>query len=240
MSWFTWYRASAEWATTWSGDEYHVVPPQGVKQAALEWDESEEWGPQDEKLITPMVSIERPTVLTFETSCVYGVPDYQDHYKVDVLNTSTGSWTTLWDAVDQPQFLNNYDEPVSIDLTSFQGTNIRLRFRGHNNGSDVLTFSWFIDNVKIVATDTTGVSVEEQLHSDAKVYPNPVKDRLYIESNSTIHHLSVVAANGVIVENRKHEGTAVELDLAGYSKGIYLLRLVTEEGVITKKIVLDE
>ena len=240
MSWFTWYRASAEWATTWFGDEYHVVPPEGVKQAALEWDESEEWGPQDEKLITPMVSIERPTVLTFETSCVYGVAEYQDHYKVDVLNTSTGSWTTLWDAVDQPQFLNNYDEPVSIDLTPFQGTNIKLRFRGHNNGTDVLTFSWFIDNVKIVATDTTGVSVEEQHLNDVKIYPNPVKDRLYIESNSTIHYLSLIAANGVMLENKKQEGTVMELDLAGYAKGVYVLRLVTDDGVITKKVVLSE
>ena len=241
MSWFTWYRASAEWATTWFGDEYHVVPPQGVKQAALEWDESEEWGPQDEKLITPMVSIERPTVLTFETSCVYGVPDYHDHFKVDVLNTSTGSWTTLWDAVDQPQFLNNYDEPVSIDLTPFQGTNIKLRFRGHNNGSDVLTFSWFIDNVKIVATDTVPDDAVGAVFSDElRLWPNPVQDRLHIESNSTIHHLSLTAANGAMLENKKYDGTAVELDLNGYAKGIYMLRLVTDEGVITKKVVLGE
>lgn len=240
MSWFTWYRASAEWVTTWFGDEYHVVPPEGVKQAALEWDESEEWGPQDEKLITPMVSIERPTVLTFETSCVYGISEYQDHFKVDVLDTSTGSWNTLWDAVDQPQFLNNYDEPVSIDLTPFQGTNIKLRFRGHNNGTDVLTFSWFIDNVKIVATDTTGVSVEERILDEVKVYPNPVRDRLHVESNAPIHQMSLIASNGMIVENKNHEGNVIELDLKGYSKGIYMLRLVTDEGVITKKVVLDE
>ena len=241
MSWFSWYRASAEWATSWFGDEYYVVPPEGVKQAALEWDESEEWGPQDEKLITPMVSIERPTVLTFETSCVYGVPDYHDHYKVDVLNTSTGSWTTLWDAVDQPQFLNNYDEPVSIDLTPFQGSNIKLRFRGHNNGTDVLTYSWFIDNVKIVATDTIpDDAVGAMVAEDLRLWPNPAKDRLHIESKAAIHHLSLIAANGVMVENKKFDGTAVELDLAGYSKGIYLLRLVTDEGVITKKVVLDE
>ena len=240
MSWFTWYRASAEWVTTWFGDEYHVVPPEGVKQAALEWDESEEWGPQDEKLITPMVSIERPTVLTFETSCVYGISEYQDHFKVDVLDTSTGSWNTLWDAVDQPQFLNNYDEPVSIDLTPFQGTNIKLRFRGHNNGTDVLTFSWFIDNVKIVATDTTGVSVEERILDEVKVYPNPVRDRLHVESNAPIHQMSLIASNGMIVENKDHEGNVIELDLKGYSKGIYMLRLVTDEGVITKKVVLDE
>ncbi len=240
MSWFTWYRASAELATSWFGDEYYVVPPQGVKQAALEWDESEEWGPQDEKLITPLVAIERPAVLTFETSCQYGVSQYQDHYKVDVLNTSTGSWTTLWDAVDQPQHLNNYDEPVSIDLTQFQGTNIRLRFRGHNNGNDVLTYSWFIDNVKIVATDTIDLSVNELNFNEIKIYPNPTKDVVCIESNNVIQSMALYGAKGEMIDRRSVDSMNFEIHLEGYSKGVYFVRLVTDEGVITKKVVLSE
>ena len=242
LSWFTWYRASAEWATSWSGDQYYVVPPQGVKQAALEWDESEEWGPQDESLVTPMVSIERPTVLTFETSCVYGVAEYHDHFKVDVLNTSTGSWTTLWDAVNQPQFLNNYDEPVSIDLTPFQGINIRLRWRGHNNGTEVLTYSWFIDNVKVVATDTTGVNVGEVVldGNSISLYPNPAKDQVHIDSKTMIRQMSLFSVNGVMVGNRSVDAFTVDCSLEGYSKGVYVLRLITDEGVITKKGVIGE
>ena len=239
MSWFSWYRARAEWATSWFGDEYYVVPPQGERQAALEWDESEEWGPQDESLVTPLVAIERPTVLTFETSCQYGVPDYHDHFKVDVLNTNTGSWTTLWDAVEQPMFLNNYEEPVSIDLSSFQGTNIRLRFRGHNNGSDVLTFSWFIDNVKVVASDTTGVSVNEILPDDqgVRIYPNPVREHLHVTSMALIREATLVAPDGKLLAWRKVDGFEMDWPVEGYAKGVYVLRLVTDSGVITKKLI---
>ena len=242
MSWFTWYRARAEWATNWFGDEYYVVPPQGERQAALEWDESEEWGPQDESLVTPLIAISRPAVLTFETSCQYGVAQYQDHYKVDVLNTNTGSWTTLWDAVDLPEYLNNYQEPVSIDLSPFQGTNIRLRWRGHNNGSDVLTYSWFIDDVRVIATDTTEVNVGEMMLGDNSVslYPNPVRDQLHIVSKTMIRQMVLVAANGAIVENKKVDDYTFDCPLEGYSKGVYVLRLVTDSGVIAKKVVLSE
>lgn len=239
MSWFSWYRASAEWATTYFGDEYHVVPPQGTKMAALEWDESEEWGPQDEALVTPLIAIDRPSVLTFETSCVYGIPDYQDHYKVDVLNTNTGTWSTLWDAVYLPEMLNNFDEPVSIDLSQYQGGNIRLRWRGHNNGTDILTFSWFIDNVKVVATDTTTVSVGEMNLDEIKVYPNPAKDMVHIESSSTIQSMALYGIKGEMIENRSVDSKEMELHLEGYSEGIYFLRLVTDEGVITKKLVVQ-
>ena len=240
MSWFVWFRIGATYADDWFGNEYYVVPPQGVKQAALEWDSSEEWGPQDEKLITPLISIDRPAVLTFETFCQYGIATYHDHYQVDVLNTNTGSWTTLWDAVDLPEQVNQYQEKVSIDLSAYQGQNIKLRWRGYNADMEVLTYSWFIDNVKVVATDTTGVNVDEWCLNESKVYPNPTKDMARIESNSTIQNLMLYGIKGELLEDRAVGSKEVELHLEGYSKGIYLVRIVTENGVETKKITLIE
>ena len=238
MSWFVWFRIGATYADDWFGNEYYVVPPQGVKQAALEWDSSEEWGPQDESLITPLISIERPSVLTFETFCQYGIAQYQDHYQVDVLNTNTGSWTTLWDAVEQPEMVNQYQEKVSLDLSAYQGQNIRLRWRGYNADMDVLTYSWFIDNVKVVATDTTNVSVGEVTLDEIKMYPNPANDRVRIESNNTIQSMTLYGIKGETMENRQVNTREIELRLEGYSKGVYFIRLVTGEGVVTKKLVV--
>lgn len=224
MSWFSWYRASAEWATTYFGDEYHVIPPEGTKMAALEWDESEEWGPQDEALVTPLIAINRPTVLTFETSCVYGIPDYQDHYKVDVLDTNTGTWITLWDAVDQPQMLNNFDEPVSIDLSQYQGGNIRLRWRGHNNGTDVLTYSWFIDKVKVVATDTL-TSVKEN-YLETKMYPNPVENILTINAEEDIQQICIYNVLSVKLMEMVINNKEAQLDLSNLESGMYLIEIL--------------
>ena len=242
MSWFVWFRCGATYADDYFGNEYYVVPPQGVKQAALEWDSSEEWGPQDEKLVTPLINIERPSVLTFETFCQYGIPTYHDHYQVDVLNTNTGSWNTLWDAVNLPEYVNQYQETVSLDLSAYQGQNIRIRWRGYNADMDVLTYSWYIDNVKVIATDTTGTVAANEilLEKAVKVYPNPAKDLIHIDAPSTIRHIEVMCVNGVAIENKKLNVNSLDLDLTGYSKGLYVLRLITDEGVVVKKVTLCE
>ena len=224
MSWFSWYRFRAEYATNYFGDEYYVVPPQGERMAGVEWDESEEWGPQDEALVTPLITINRPAALTFETFCQYGIPDYQDHYKVDVLNTSTGSWTTLWDAVNQPQWVNQFDEPVQLDLSSYQGQNIRLRFRAHNNGSDVLTYSWFIDNVRVIATDTVSSVNENSL--ETKMYPNPVNDILTINSEEGILHINIYNVLSVKVLDVEVNNNEAVLDLRRLDTGMYLIEIV--------------
>ena len=239
LSWFSWYRFRAEYATNYFGDEYYVVPPQGERMAGVEWDESEEWGPQDEMLITPLLTLDRPAALTFETFCQYGIPDYQDHYKVDVLNTNTGAWTTLWDAVEQPEGVNQFQEPVHIDLSAYQGQNIRLRWRAHNNGSDILTYSWFIDNVKVVATDTTNVGIVELDPSSVQVFPNPTHGLVRIESDQTLRSMTLYGIQGEMVENRPVGSKELELHLEGYSKGLYFLRLVTDEGVVTKRILVE-
>ena len=153
-----------------------------------------------------------------------------------MLDASTGTWSTLWDAVNQPEQVNQYHEPVHIDLSAYQGQNIRLRWRGYNAQMDVLTYSWFIDNVKVVPTDTTNVSVGEILLDDNTVslYPNPAKDQLHVVSGKTIRHLEVVGVNGVMIENKKVNANSLDLDLTGCSKGVYVLRLVTQDGVINK------
>lgn len=224
MSWFSWYRFSAEWATNYFGDEYHVIPPQGTKMAGVEWDESEEWGPQDESLITPLIAIERPSVLTFETFCQYGISQYQDHYKVDVLNTNTGSWNTLWDAVNLPEWVNNFEEPVSIDLSEYQGQNIRLRFRAHNNGSDVLTYSWFIDKVRVIATDTIDC-VNETEALQTSIYPNPVANLLTISAEEDIQSINIYNVLSVKVMEMAINNKDAVIDLSSLESGMYLIEI---------------
>lgn len=237
MSWFSWYRFRSEYATNYWGEEYYVVPPQGEHMAGVEWDESEEWGPQDEKLITPLLAINRPTVLTFETFCQYGIADYQDHYKVDVLNTNTGSWTTLWDAVDQPEWVNQFQEPVQLDLSAYQGQNIRLRFRAHNNGSDILTFSWFIDNVKVVATDTITPQGIGEIDLKACVYPNPVDDLMTIHSDEDMQLVSVYNILGVKVKEVAVNQKETVIDLKQLPAGAYMVEIVAGEKKSMKTII---
>ena len=227
MSMYTWFRGAALYTTDWWGNHYHVVPPEGVRMAALESDINEEWGPQDECLITPMIALEKPSVLTFETFCQYGLFQYRDHYQVDVLD-ATGSWATLWDAVEQPNdWLNQFEEPVSIDLSAYQGQNIKLRFRGYNEAGEVLTYSWFVDDVKVMATDTIPDAVNE-MALQTSIYPNPVDQIMTLQSANEIRHICIYNILGVEVKEIAINDKKAFIDLSGLTSGMYMIEILSD------------
>lgn len=227
MSMYTWFRGAALYTTDWWGNHYHVVPPQGVRMAALESDINEEWGPQDECLITPMITLERPAVLTFETFCQYGLSQYRDHYQVDVLD-ATGSWTTLWDAVEQPNaWLNQFEEPVSIDLSAYQGQDIKLRFRGYNEAGEVLTYSWFVDDVKVLATDTIPDAVNE-MALQTRIYPNPVNDLMTIQSTTAMQQVCIYNILGIKVKEVIVRDKEAIIDLTKLPSGLYMVEILCD------------
>lgn len=227
MSMYTWFRGAALYTTDWWGNHYHVVPPEGVRMAALESDINEEWGPQDECLITPVMTLEHPSVLTFETFCQYGLSQYRDHYQVDVLD-ATGSWTTLWDAVEQPNaWLNQFEEPVSIDLSAYQGQDIKLRFRGYNEAGEVLTYSWFVDDVKVLATDTIPDAVNE-MALQTRIYPNPVNDLMTIQSTTAMQQVCIYNMLGIKVKEMAVQDKETVVDLSKLNPGLYMVEILCD------------
>ena len=224
MSSFTWFRGAALYTYDWWGNQYHVVPPQGARMAALESDYYEEWGPQDESLITPTIAIDRPSTLTFETFCQYGHPEYRDHYRVDVLDAN-GVWSTLWDGAEQPNvWLNQFEETISIDLSAFQGQNIKLRFRGYNEAGEVLTYSWFIDDVKVFTNDTIPNAIHESV-PQANVYPNPVDQMATLQSTDEIQHVCIYNILGIKIKETAIHAKKAVINLSGLPSGGYVIEL---------------
>ena len=239
-TWWDWSFQGTVYYTDYYEEEFVVSPHRGNKQAVLEWDSSDEPMAQDQTLITPVLTITRPTVLQFWTWVQYGTDGF-DHFEVRVYDTWDGTWDDKWDAADMPYGqINAYDEPISITLDEYIGKNIKIGFRGYNYFGEWLGFDWFLDDVKVVPTDTTDVNVNELATLKLNVYPNPAKDAVHIEAAQPIQKVQLMNVNGVILEDRKTGSTRVELNLEGYSKGIYVVRIVTDEGVATRKINLIE
>ncbi|MCR5013582.1 MAG: T9SS type A sorting domain-containing protein, partial [Bacteroidales bacterium] len=242
-TWWDWSVLGAMHYTDYYGSEYEVAPHGGQRHAVLEWDSSDEASAQDQTLVTPVLSITRPTVLEFWTWVQYGLDGF-DHFAVRVYDTYNGTWEDKWDAADQPSGqVNAYNAPISINLDEYIGRNIKIGFRGYNTFGEFLAFDWFVDDVKVIVTDTIEVpptGIVEPIEAAVSLYPNPVKDRLHVDSDRTIRQLQVIDVNGVMIENKKVNVNQIDLDLAGYPKGCYFLRLVTDEGVVTKPIVLSE
>ena len=239
-TWWDWTVQGTVYYTDYYEEDFVVSPHRGNKQAVLEWDSSESPSAQDQTLITPVLSITRPTVLQFWTWVQYGTDGY-DHFAVRVYDTYNGTWEDKWDAADMPYGqINAYNEPISINLDEYVGHNIKIGFRGYNSMGDYLAFDWFVDDVKVVPTDITDVNVNEMAALKFNVYPNPAKDVVRIEAAQPIQQVALMGINGVILEDKKTNSNKVDMNLEGYSKGIYIVRIVTEDGVVMQKINLIE
>jgi thiol-disulfide isomerase/thioredoxin len=88
-------------------------------------------------------------------------------------------------------------------------------------------------NTNITITNSSINDVENTL--DLKIYPNPTDNYVNIEYSGNAK-LSLFNVNGVLV----YEGTMnghIRLSLADYPSGMYVLRIVSDEGTATERII---
>lgn len=118
---------------------------------------------------------------------------------------------------------------------------------------EVITYEWYSPNYKVPVLDitltqgvvssvqvadifeTTGIAEQPIVESFA-VYPNPVKDLLWIKlplgTNATI-----ILTNSEGKElSRQQNGTPV-IDMTQYASGLYFVKIITSGGVQTNKIL---
>ena len=80
----------------------------------------------------------------------------------------------------------------------------------------------------------------EELNSSLSIYPNPVSDRLYIETDAVIEEVIVYDVFGrcKITETQSHKDTK-SIDISDLNNGIYFVKIRTAEGEIVKRIVKE-
>lgn len=90
---------------------------------------------------------------------------------------------------------------------------------------------------KIVNTLST---VDYELLNQVVVYPNPTSNFLNIDLGNLLgNELTLVDVNGRTIESKKDFDSIMTLDLESLAKGIYLIHITTNKGLITKKIIKD-
>jgi hypothetical protein len=80
------------------------------------------------------------------------------------------------------------------------------------------------------------LEIDENNFENVKVYPNP-SDGIFNIEGQNIRKIEVFNAFGQPVCSKKTENGFVKIDLTDCAAGIYLIRIVTDDGIWNHQIV---
>jgi len=83
------------------------------------------------------------------------------------------------------------------------------------------------------------VGIDEIGENEVSLYPNPASSRVNVTSIHEMTRLTVTNYVGQIVYRENVTGsTRVELNTSSYQAGVYLVKIETESGVVTKRVII--
>jgi len=119
------------------------------------------------------------------------------------------------------------------------------RISGYYGSSSGNIYNWNYDTFLASYLAESGcsaiVSTEEQLtHLDVSLYPNPVTDHLNVDISTDRQglHLSLYSIDGRELLSTPMDDGSQQLDLSGYSPGLYLLEVRVADQVIKRDRVV--
>lgn len=107
-----------------------------------------------------------------------------------------------------------------VDLSSYAGKNVNIAFRHHNVSGE---YYIFIDDINIDNVENNTVNI----------YPTPTNNTLNIEGNG-IRNIQMFDAFGRMV---LESATGGRYDISNFTNGVYIVRVTTDNGISTKKVV---
>ena len=147
--------------------------------------------------------------------------------------------TMTWDAAD-----NANEYVVYLDGEMLDTTTETSYVKGFNEeGTHHFTVSSVCENGESEQSEAfefeiKGESISE-LSNNVKVYPNPVDDVLYINTNENITEVNVYNVVGVKMTTVNGQQTNVSVNMSNLNSGVYFVEVKTEKENIIKKIVVE-
>ncbi|MNX91743.1 hypothetical protein D3C86_1238480 [compost metagenome] len=134
---------------------------------------------------------------------------------------------------------------VSID--SGGHGNILLKIKSKQDLSAESTVShrvgiYFDYNSPVITNDATTIfkalSVgEHEVDKSIMIYPNPVSKLLNVKADGIIRSVQLFDAQGRILMTQLLGENNTSLDLSAYANGVYYIKILTDEGAKTEKVV---
>lgn len=166
--------------------------------------------------------------------------------------TITGSKTHFTDTsiTNDVYIFSPSSQVLATSFTAANDTVMNARFEMPNDfspGTYDLGVSSMVDGwitlLHSISVGAVGLNEEEKL--TVKLYPNPVKDQLYLETETQVNTITILDITGrqIPIEQNLIEQNgnvyAISLNGLGLKKGIYFIRVTSDSGSGYHKFVFD-
>jgi len=184
----------------------------------------------------------------------------QKEYSYDAGNHMILQLEKLWEGSQWVNFQKAdyaYDQNMNLTDTrvvAWDGSTW-LNFYEMNYGYDENNFTEFLvwkkwdDEGNLVAYGdsmyvfyhTVPTSLPDLAEPDLKIYPNPCSQKLSISSSNAIRGIEIYSLTGnrLYYNYTFRQQTSNEIDLTGYAKGIYILKIYYGTKFISRKIIVQ-
>lgn len=150
---------------------------------------------------------------------------YPERFQLFLINSSN-NMTALTGEIDvtEEEFLTQ-----GFNLPSLNGS-YRI---GIHAISDADAYALLFNNFNIM----NGVSVEE-FTNEAIIFPNPANNVLNINANSNISRVEVFNMMGQMICSYIANDVNTQINTANFANGVYMVKINTENGTLTKKFTV--
>jgi endonuclease/exonuclease/phosphatase family metal-dependent hydrolase len=93
--------------------------------------------------------------------------------------------------------------------------------------------------VKRTVVVTKATDINDMLQRSIKLYPNPVNSILKIDSKQDIVKVDIVNISGATIKSFNRSANRTEIDFSDIDSGVYMVKIYTSKGVVTKQIVKE-
>jgi hypothetical protein len=130
-------------------------------------------------------------------------------------------------------------------ISSYDTNSMRSRLAESDEAFDPMNPTWgynsdYYPNITLLHS-TLGTSVnQEEVSNTFMLFPNPAKNLLYLVSDETIKEIRMMDILGQVVYQGTGGSRQDEINVGDYKPGIYLVQVITSNGMTTKKVQVTE
>ena len=137
---------------------------------------------------------------------------------------------------------NNGDFPILVQVKDSNNWISYFDFEEELNGGiqDSMQISYELLVFPILGTVASSGGLNQvRVDKDISIYPNPARDEINIVSSFKMNNIIVYNTLGQKVIEEIINGNTTQLDVSKFAKGNYIAKIYTDNGVATKKFIVE-